>query len=229
MNNCTDVILEYNGASFPFGIQPRCRLGRMIEVVGNGLGIKINKIIHYQNKTLTKSQSLTDPSKYLLEDYGISHGQKIVIMGEQIGKPKLENEINIFLSYNGEKSPCQIFSHSRVKHIIEIVKQNMDLIPDSVKLKFNNNYLNDSTKILSDIGIKEGSEIEIEGKYFPLSLFGKDYHFMDNLGIHMEKECCICFNDNVNMHIFDCGHANVCNQCYESNENDKNEKCHACR
>lgn len=48
---------------------------------------------------------------------------------------------------------------------------------------------------------------------------------MENLGIYPSIECVICMENIKDMHIFNCGHANVCGQCYK--EYGK-EKCPTC-
>lgn len=215
MDNTTDIILEYNGNKFPFGIQPRCRVGRMIEVVGQGLGIEIEKIIHYQDKALTKPQELTDPNKYLLEDYGITAGQRIIIIGNQIKTSKFDNAITITLKYKDTVMSCQIFNHTTVKHIRDIIQQNMDIVPDSIRLKYNDQYLdNYSKKLIDDLNMKVNDTVDIEGKYFPISLF-PTLTFANNLGLHLAEECCICLEKIKELHLFDCGHGNVCVECFK--------------
>ena len=134
--------------------------------------------------------------------------------------------MTIQLKYKDQLTPCQIFKSTTVKHILDIVKQNMDLVPNTVRLKYKDSYLNNNSKnLIEDLQIKESDIIEIEGTYFPISLFGKGFTFAQNLGLYSSTKCIICMETVKDIHIFDCGHANVCRKCYKEYGKDKCPTC----
>ena len=136
-----NVTLEWDGNKFPFGIEKRCRVSRFFEVVGGGLGIEIEKVIHFKNFTMSEKQEITNSDKFLIEDCGIEDKQRILIIGRKTKDANLAPHANITLKYKDTKSPCQIFPHTQVRHILDLVRQNMDLIPDTIKLKFGDSPL----------------------------------------------------------------------------------------
>ena len=180
MNSPIDVFIVYGNCILPFEIQSKCRLGRMIQVINEGLGIEIDIAIHYQNEDLTKSQILSDPDKYLMEDYGILAGQRIVVIGKKKCEGIFPASIDIRLMYEEKiiTDSCQIFAHTTVKHMIDLIQQNTNLAPGSVRITYKGvNLNNPSKKLIADLHVSDGDIMVIHGSGFRLPILGPGFHF----------------------------------------------------
>lgn len=216
-----DTFIEYNGTRSPFGIQPRCRLGRLYEVVAQGLNIEITKLIHKHHGVQQQVLTLEQKDAYLIEDLGIKAQDIIVVQGTSLGSIHISNTV-VVLKY-GEISlmHVQLMPISNVKHIIDMVRQTNVFIPDSVKLSFKGNLLTQYNKLLSDLGVQNGDSLEVQGTLCPLP---EGYEHMSNLGMHVEPKCMVCLEGS-SSHKYDCGHINVCRECYDRW---KVERCPVC-
>ena len=162
-----DTFIEYQGIKSPFGIQPRCRLGRLIEVVGNGIGISITNVQHLDRLGNIK-QELCDPNKYLLEDYKIVYNDTIRVLGTRNREKKIENHLfTVNIEYNGTNvNTIEITPITNVKHIKGIVCQCIELVPNTVTVSFNGNELKNTSTLIKDIGIENGGTLIVNGDYF---------------------------------------------------------------
>ena len=221
-----DCFIDFHDSKMPFTIQPRCRLGRLNEVVSQSLGITIKDIIHISLPS-QKQTKLVNFDKYLIEDYHIKNNDVIRIISDDPVKLTIPNNLGtqIFLVYKNVRLPVSIGSTTQVRHIIQIVRQNYDIVPGTVKLFYKGQELKNITKkLIDDLHFQNNDVINVEGTYFPISLF-HNLSFIENQNIHLSKNCCICLEKNDTPKVFDCGHANVCNNC--SSKYNK-QKCPIC-
>lgn len=180
-------------------------------------------------------------SKHLLEDFKIQRNEYIEIFSKCVNENcnfKLKNlefpTKLIYLKYrNGKRVPLQIQSTTTVQHIISIIEKNLDFISGSVHLKYKNQDLKNTLLLLQkDLFIKENDEIEIEGSFFPKSILPSNYQLLDDMVVHIEKECIVCFEkieDEKQRIIFSCGHSNVCLHCFDLLNQSEFDCCPICK
>lgn len=220
--------VEYQGVRSPFEIQPRCRVGRMQQVIGQALGIDPDYFTIKRHGSLIDTIYMTNnTNKFLLEDCGIKANDIIGIFGKTNNAvPFIENSINVHFVHNSIKFyKCAIAKTCSVRILRGMIQQSNLFLPQSIKLKYQNNYLtNDNKLLIDDIGIKDNDEIQVEAVFFPLKETG--FEFIDNTGIRIEKDCCICLEVMNKGKIFACGHVNVCGQCQEKYNKNNCPLCH---
>lgn len=223
-----NVFINYQDAKSPFFIEPRCRLGRMKEVVSKSLGIKITRLDHYHHGTFIKKLLDLDDTKFLIEDCNLCANDLIELVGDNVSAKNLENMININWLYNGSNlAQIAVNKSCSVTVMQNMVKQSNLFVPDTIKLYYKDQYLSDGTKkLIEDIGIKDNENIEIKGSFFPLKHISKDLEFAQNIGVYIDTTCNICLEKLSSGKQFECGHVNVCNKCCEK-YNEK--KCPLCK
>lgn len=211
-----DTFIEYNNSRSPFYIEPRCRLGRMIKVIGDALSIKPTsiKIMHHGN--VTNDIINEDQQKFLIEDYNIKEGDIIVFEGDDTGnESKYNNKMEtITLSYKDEDIiTLSVAETCTVSVIQKTIAQNGIFVPNTIKLFYADKYLsNPSAKIFDIIGEGE-KKIRIEGLFFPTKILGDNYDFIENHQIFVSSECCICLDKLTSATVMECGHRNICDSC----------------
>lgn len=218
-----NITVETNGQRYPFWIEPRTRVKKMKQVIEEVSGIEIDKLLHYENRITSDFTILSNLENFLIEDYGLSNGHLVVVEGKLTNNPNFENSkfINIYLEFNGIKSSLRITSTTMIKHIKDIIVDNMDIIPKSIVLEYNNKILNNLTmNLVNDLHIKENDVILIRGTYFPFSCLGKNFESFEKKRIYESDECIICYENIDKSKIFKCGHINVCESCLTKYKND---------
>lgn len=217
MTTSINIFIEYDGFRNPFEIQPRCRVGRMREVIEKAIGIKIEKIIHQRHTKHIKDILEVDDQKYLQEDMKIENGDIIIIEGHIVATPNYGNMINVMLVYKTIQLKTKISQECKVKGLLDLAKQSGLFIPDSIKIKYKNQVLSNHNDLLIEkFGVVENDEFEMVGTFFPVKLFGMDY--LVNHGVYTSAECIICL-ENKSTKLFDCGHLNVCQNCLDMYDN----------
>ena len=86
---------------------------------------------------------------------------------------------------------------------------------------------------MEDLNMKTGDTIEVTGTYFPLSLLGPGSDFMKTIGVTFADECIICLDEaqkwqKSDVSIFQCGHVNVCKDCFKQQGLNAKTKCPQC-
>lgn len=175
MQNATDVHIELLGTRSPFGIQPRCPMFKMMNVVSSTFGITINKITVKSGAFTPVRELNISPewrNKYLIEDHMIKKGDVITIHTlDKLDKINPNNNTNsdfnlnitinlIFQNHNPLK--VLITKYTTVKSIIDLLIQNMYIIPSTIKLFYDNVELNNMNKLLVDYGVQDGHNIIVE-------------------------------------------------------------------
>ena len=222
-----DTIMVYNGRKWGFVFTPRCPASRLYETAGKGIGIKVTRVEHQPSGTSTERTSIpNDPNKWVLEDYGVKNGSIIHIFGEpskEQSSPPPDMVQMRLLWKDKMKEPIEFAVHKRtsIGKLIKSIELQFDVIPHTVKLSREGNPL---TK-LDEIPVwKEGELITMEGTFFPISLFGGE--FATNVGLYPSTECVICLEPLKQAKPFDCGHVNVCSECWDD---ESTEKCPVCK
>lgn len=212
-----DTILVYKDKQFSFGFSQRCPASRLYETVTKGLGIKIDHIEHQPNLNAKRTLIPNDPKVWVLEDCGVKEGSFIHIIGEDGESPQQQppEMRKMLLLWKGvQKEPSEFFVRqgtSVVKLIKSIRLQFKDVLPDSVKLFYGGEELKDWNAVPE---WKDGELITMEGTFVPVSLLRPNAVFAKNIGVFMSTECTICLEKLKNAVLFDCGHGNVCGECW---------------
>lgn len=230
LNMKINVRLKYGNEQHSFGITERCPVSRFYTVVESGFGIKIERILYYQDKMLTKSIEIDNKTKWLLEDYNIQEGHTIEVFGPKTpNNPSrmigVEVMVEWSVRFDGKateinatkvfKFPFLITKHCTVANFLTEIKLSVqDVIPDTIDLTFKGQKIcsNLNAFMLKDLGIQKGDTIEMTGKFFPLSLLGGRVNYTNTMGIHIAPECLVCLEKTPTVP-FDCGHVNVCSDC----------------
>jgi len=193
-----------------------------MQVVGEGIGVKITKVILHKNPIRNNSIELTGGQKYLMEELGVKEGNIIEVQGSTQIPSNLSKYIDIKLRFGDKINIIKITDTTILKHIFEMTRQMFDIVPDTVKLFYKDIELRDYNKFcIKEYKLSNNDIIEVKGQFFPISLFGKQYQFLENMHMYPSTECVICLGKNDNKEYFDCGHGNVCVKClkdYNSKE-----------
>ena len=225
MQNIPGIIntfIEYNGEQMPFGIQPRCRLKRLKEVVGNALQLQVKKV------TLKPLRSAVFPEKikilegdelFLIENHGVTEHAVLVVEGDR-DPTKKEAKFDypmMYISFVDEKDTVihpkvQISTLCTVEMLLNMLKKTRSYIPETLSIWLGDRKLA-SNQVVSEV-VKPEGKLTIKGKVFPLHLFD-GYDFAENLGVYPSTECCICLEALTSSKVLKCGHANVCTKCAE--------------
>ena len=253
MEGAINTFIDIFNTKNPFGIQKRCPLYKMINITESTFNIKINRITIKSNAfTEERELDITKLDKYLIEYHGINHGDTIKIhtnnsfTGVNINSHEIQDnnlnininllhinltEDNIYKQFN-----ILVSNNAPIGSIIDIAKQNFNVLPNTIKLFYCPDYqnsnidvsniieLNNITKLVKDYNIKNQDVILVIGKYFPIDLL-PGYSFLENNNIKISKECIICleefaFKDDKIPKIMKCGHLNTCIECYKKYNKD---------
>lgn len=225
----TSVVLKYGEDECMFGISVRCPVYRFYEVVQDGLGMKIDKILYYQDKMRTKFIEIDDKKKWLLEEYKIEDGHTIEVFGNKTSQSKngIDGIIVILQWVHGDKNASikmetKITEHTTVNHYLKQIRLDIrDVLPDTIELTYKDQKLNSNlnASLMKDLGVENGDVIKMTGTYFPLSLLGKNALFAQTMGIHINTECVVCYEKITGGAPYDCGHLNVCTECAKKRAN----------
>lgn len=177
-----DVTIDVGGEKLPFWIKSDTLLEKMKLVLENTFGMEIINFLHYESKTSKSFKEMNDFSKYLIEDYNVKNGNYIKIIGNYSKKePDFSMFTTAYLLFNGSEIPFQIIPTTAVYHLYQVIKDNLDMVPNTIKLKYKGKILTDMNQILmKDLGIKENDKIEMSGITFPSHLFNPNVTFLEN-------------------------------------------------
>jgi len=214
-----DVYIQDSGGErSPFWIEPRCRLSRMKQVLAECTGTKLSGLRVMRKGQFVKDLMPEDETKFLLEDHGLQRHDIIVMGGEKVQEGKLDGFVTVKLMFKGvHYQSANTSIGCTVEVMTNMVRQSRMFVPETVELWYKGSQLSHPKKsLIQDLGMTEGSEIEIRGECLPLRIISQDLDFVSNLGIHVDPTCIICLEHNViksGAKRFDCGHINVCQQC----------------
>lgn len=223
-----DAIIVYEGQHLGFGISVRCPASRLYENVGKGLGIRVTRVEHQRPMQQSRTPIPNETSVWLLEDCGVKSGSLLHVFGEPLDEKDVEipsDMVELKLDWKGvlkEPIPYLVRKGCDVKHIVRSIRLQFDVLPDSVKLFYRGQELRDMTAVPQ---WAPGEMLTMEGTFFPISLV-KGAQFAQNLGIYPSSECVVCLEKiQKELVFFECGHANVCPECWKDKPK---EKCPVC-
>jgi hypothetical protein len=227
-----DTVLVYGDQRMSFGFSQRCPATRLYENVGKGLGIKVARIVHCSPITGKAEVIPNDGNVWVLEDCGVKNGSIIQVFADDKAprqEPIYDNMIEMTLQWRGlqreqQPIPYYVRKGTTVGRLIKSIRiQITDVLPDTVRVF----YRGEELRNLSDVPDWQAGElITMEGQFFPLSLL-PNTHFAQNLNLYPSEECVICYEKlGRNRIIFECGHINVCRECWGQRGR---EKCPVCR
>ena len=189
-----DTFIEYKGAKMPFGIQPRCRLKRLKEVVGKALRIQVKEVTLKPLRSdfcSEKIKILEGDELFLIEDHGASEKAVLVVKGD-LDSSETVAEFNYpmltttFVDEKGQTlfSDVKVSTTCSVKILTDMIKQTRLYIPDSISLWVQGRRLCPSEIVSKVVGSSRG-QLMLKGSMFPLALF-EGLDFAENVGLYPE-------------------------------------------
>lgn len=216
--------------TMPFEIQPRCPLQKLQQNVLEQLGFRVMSIVVQRHGRIVGEFDC--PECFLIEDCRISRGDHIFLNGSSVdparGRASIKDAVSLDVEMQWRVGPnakidpphnqhvkCQARLDSSIQQVIELFRRGCDFVPNTVQvfavLADGSEALLNTTRTVRQCGLQDGAKLIARGEWFPASWL--DLEHLENVGIKVSAECCVCLEPKLCQRLFDCGHMNVCDSC----------------